>query len=432
MRLVIRPRPGGIPRDLGRPALPGSKSHTQRAMLIAGLGAGQWDVSGALAAEDTEFLALALQSLGARFEWPAQPGGTLRVTGRGPKPLDGEVFVGENGTAARALSVLAPMLGGRLAIDGREGLHARPMGTSVDFLRTYGATVRGSAVPMIVDGRQVRWPAELTVNGAQTTQVATGALLGQALRPRGWLARGWRSVRVEGAPAFAYLDVTARVLELAGCRVAVDVDPTDGGLTRTYRVRSGVDHGGELAIPVDPSTRAFPRALAAMHGIREEPPLPGPGGDPHPDWGVDQDIADLTSGADDVTLAGLSARPDCVPILAALAATRPATTRITGVPNLRVKESDRLAAMAAGLTAAGVSVEEQPDGITIRGPLPEVSATADPIHLPAAPDHRIVMSLALLGTLLPCGVAVDHSQAVRKSWPGFFEWLEGIAEVRLA
>jgi len=423
MRLHIQPRPTGVPQDLGEPELPGSKSHTQRAMLIAGFAPGEWRLQGALRAEDSEVLGQALDALGASCTWGRNG---LAVRGRTAGPLDGGVFLGENGTAARSLAALVPLLGGRVRLDGREGLQRRPMDAAIGFLEAHGASVRGRALPMVVDGRRVRWPRELRVDGRTTTQVATGALLGQALRQqRLWLPPA-RSVVVEAPAARAYLDVTARVLEQMGLRVQAEAAGPDGADAR-YAIRGRPDQGGDVSIPVDPSTRLFPLVLAGMHGL-DPRFLPGaPEGDPHPDWAVEQDLAQLAREGD-VELADLAARPDCVPGLAALAATREGTTAFTNIPNLRHKESDRIAAMHRGLAAAGVEVREHADGFVVRGPLPGGNT---PVVLPTAPDHRIVMSLALLGTCRRGGVVVEHSTAVRKSWPGFFGWLERVAEVRL-
>ncbi len=188
----------------------------------------------------------------------------------------------------------------------------------------------------------------------------------------------------------------------------------------------GVGGGGELAIPVDASARVFPLALAALHGMDGGLALPGIPGDPHPDWAVDGDLRSLAAaGEETLELRELASRPDCVPALAVVAANRPGFTRFLGLPALRKKESDRLAAMALGIEAAGATCAELPDGLIVEGPL--VFPPGGPAALPTAPDHRVVMALSLLGTLGP--VLVQHSSAVAKSWPGFFDWLGRVAVV---
>jgi 3-phosphoshikimate 1-carboxyvinyltransferase len=97
------------------------------------------------------------------------------------------------------------------------------------------------------------------------------------------------------------------------------------------------------------------------------------------------------------------------------------------VPALRYKESDRIAALARALSAAGARCRELADGLLVDGPLR--APGGGPLHLPAPADHRVVMALAILGTLHPGGVVVDHPGAVAKSWPGYFEWLGRVARV---
>ena len=129
-------------------------------------------------------------------------------------------------------------------------------------------------------------------------------------------------------------------------------------------------------------------------------------------------------------LSDLAARPDCLPVQAVVAAARSGATHFTGLPTLRKKESDRLSAMAAGLAAAGLRCAELSDGLVVEGPL--LPQGDGPALLPTAPDHRVVMALSLLGTLVPAGVLVENSSAVAKSWPGFFDWLGRVAVVERA
>jgi 5-enolpyruvylshikimate-3-phosphate synthase len=192
-----------------------------------------------------------------------------------------------------------------------------------------------------------------------------------------------------------------------------------------FTVAGALQPAGRIAIPPDASARAFPLALAAMHGRDAASLLPHDSGDPHPDWAIDQDLEALRDSGD-VTLHGLSARPDCVPALSAVAAARQGSVRIADVPALRHKESDRLAAMAAGLTAAGAEASVDRDDLLVCGPLALATAAR---RLPAPADHRVVMALSLLGTVARHGVVLPHAEAVQKSWPGFFDWLARCALV---
>lgn len=412
MSVQITPLVGGVPDDLGQPELPGSKSHTQRAMVLAAFSPGSWDLIGALRSEDTELLGEALNELGAQVRW--EPG-RVCVQGRADGPVEAEVFLGENATGMRILLALVPALGGSLRIDGRQGLRARPAGPSLQLLASLGASVVGERLPLVVDGSAVRWPDRLEVDASTTTQVASGALMAAAVRRGGII-----SVTFPSAPA--YLRVTARICRLFGWQVI----EREAGDKLEFTVAGRARGGGELVIPPDPSARVFPLVLAALHGKDGAAVLPADT-DPHPDWAVDGDLEKLRSRGGRLVLADIGRRPDCLPALAVAAATRGGYTHFVNLPTLRGKESDRLRAMALGLDAAGVDCAELPDGLVVKGPLRVAERSR--LELPTAPDHRIVMSLSLLGTVLPGGVRVDHREAVGKSWPGFFDWLGRVAVV---
>jgi 3-phosphoshikimate 1-carboxyvinyltransferase len=414
MQMAIAPRQGGVPADLGRPELPGSKSHTQRAMLLAGFLPGAWCLRAALRSDDTEVLAAMLRACGAALEWR---GRDLLVVGRDPAaPLAVSVTAGENGTAARMLAMIVPLLGGRLALDGAPSLRARPFAPAIAALRAAGVVVDGDSLPLRLDGGAVRaLPAAVAAD--VTTQPASGVFVAAALR-------GGGTLRAERPGDPGYLQLTAASLRAFGYRATAAMVGEHWQLA----VAGAPRRGGEVAIPVDASARAFPLALAEL--CRRDGPalLPVLADDPHPDWAIDGDLRQLR-GRGDVVLDGVAQRPDCLPALAVCAALRTGTTRLPGLGTLRGKESDRLGAMVTGLTAAGVAAHCDGDVLVITGP-PRPSASA--LRLPAPADHRVVMALALLGAVLPAGVVVDHAEAVAKSWPEFFTWLGRCAEVRSA
>lgn len=421
MANLVRPRPGGVPPDLGLPRLPGSKSHTQRAMILAAFTPGRWEITGALRSDDTEVLATALVACGAALEWS---GATLVVSGRGPGALAADLDLGENGTALRMLLMVVPMLGGRLRVDGAPGLRRRPVQPALLALHAAGARVSGEVLPLRVDGSTMA--GELPPLAADlTTQVASGALLGLALRGLA-TPGGAAALRVRGAVAAGYLRVTAAVLQAFGWSVEITASAAAPDLW-TLRVGGGPHAGGEVVIPPDASARAFPIALGALHRRNGGAVLPASAADPHPDWGIDADLAALASGPGDLELTDLAARPDCAPAVAAVAACRPGRTLLRHLRVLRAKESDRLQALAEGLQSAGATCRVVGDDLEVRGPLPAVPAT--PRRLATVPDHRIVMALALLGTVLPGGAVVEHADTVGKSWPGFWDWLGRVAVV---
>ena len=400
--------------DLGAPVLPGSKSHGQRALLLAATTPGRWTLRNVPASDDLLVLRRALHACGAAIRgagelWEVDgaavaPGRTFRVD------------AGENGTAARLLLMVLPLLGCALELDGEPGLRRRPMRAAVDALRAAGVVCAADTLPIRADGRGVP-PGPglaLAVDAAITTQAASGALLAMCLR-------GGGTVHADAAAAGGYLELTAQVLGQFGARVATST----AGRRQTFAVGPATAGGGVVTLPPDPSARAFPLALAALHGLPVPAGLAAAASDAHPDWHVDDDFARLRAASGDLCLGDLARRPDCVPALAVVAATRPFATTMPGLSALRQKESDRLAALASALRAVAADATVVGDTLTVRGPLRADAA----LRVPATDDHRIVMALALLGTVLPRGVELDHADAVRKSWPGYFDWLARCAHV---
>jgi 5-enolpyruvylshikimate-3-phosphate synthase len=244
-------------------------------------------------------------------------------------------------------------------------------------------------------------------------------MLGLALRCR-LLGAGAGTLIVRQPAASGYLEVTAAVLDAFGFAVAIE----PSGVDRIVRI---AERDGRpppcYRVPPDASARVFPLALAALHGR----PLPASAEGAHPDCAAGDDLRALAQAAPlaPLALARIADHPDSFPALAVAAAARAGATTLGPAPALRRKESDRIAAMAAGLTAAGVDCRELDDGLIVRGPLPRGTQR---LVLPASADHRVVMALALLGTLRP--IALPHRDAVAKSWPAFWDWLARVADVQ--
>lgn len=410
---------GGVPADLGLPDLPGCKSHTQRAMVLAGFLPGRRLLRGALRSADPELLGVALERLGARVEWQAEG---CRIQGVAAAPRPAELFLGENATALRMLLLVVPLLGGSLVVDGAPGLRARPLGAVLATLHALGLRTEGEGLPLRIAGPARSIPSVLDVEASGTSQAASGAVLGMALRSL--RVGGTGRVRALRPAAPGYLAMTGSVLRGFGC----EVHSWWVGPDLQIEVGPWGPIPEEFAIPPDASSATFVRVLAALHR-RAAVPFVGPTGNPHPEAAVGEDLAALQGAAPhaSVVLDRLGLRPDAFPALAALAATRSGETLLTGAASLRAKESDRIAAMAMALHALGVECQELTDGLWVRGPLR--ADGNEPVPVPAPADHRVIMALALLGTVLPQGVSLPHRDAVAKSWPGFWEWLARVAEV---
>ncbi len=415
--VIIRPLEAGCPADLGQPRLPGSKSHTQRALVLAGLTPRRCVLRGALESDDSRILAGALTELGAVVHWQRD-----RADVVGGETLAGvfKLSLGENGTALRVLGTVLSLLEATVELDAAESLRRRPLAPLLDALRAAGVTVIGDRLPVRVNAAGVSWPEQFDVDGRLTTQVGSGAILGLCLRRTRGLPQPAR-VAIRAPAAVDYLEVTAAVCRAFGYPVVLR-QANDGVVAEVGAYGPGP---GEYRVPVDASALAFPAVLAAMHDLEWEPPARGD--DPHPDWAAIETVGRMR-GCADLDIADLGRTPDSFPALAVLAACRQATTRLRGAPALRAKESDRIAAMVVGLRTAGCAIEELADGCVVRGP-PRTRTSSEPLRLPAPADHRVVMALALLGTWLPGGVRLDHATAVSKSWPGFWDWLGRVTQL---
>ena len=414
----VRPRAGGVPADLGfttdadLPQLPASKSHAQRMVLLAGMLDGEREIVGVGDSLDVRHALRAAAALGAEVL-----GHEDAVVVRGlpwrERPPRGVVACGENATLLRTLGTLVPALGGALELQADAGLQRRPHQPLFDTWRAMGIVHR-SSWPLATASPRALPALPRGVDASLTTQVATGLVLALALRGGGALV-------VERPGSRDYLQVTARVLRDFGFEVtlrAVGQDlhvAVDGSATSKRK----------LVVPRDPSARAFVCSLAALHALPVPAVLRSLGALEHPDHGIDADLERLL-GAGTVELSGLAARPDSVPALAVAAAARVGVTRMPHLAALRTKESDRLAQLEQGLRACGARCSVVGNGLVVEGP---PRSPAGPVHVDCAPDHRIVMALALLGTVLPHGIRLPHADCVAKSWPSFWAWLGRVAHV---
>jgi 3-phosphoshikimate 1-carboxyvinyltransferase len=406
--------------------IPGSKSYTQRAMVVAALAEGESRLRDVLLAEDTRILAEALALLGAAIR---TEGGDMIVQGTGGRlhPPSREIHLGNNGTAARLLSAVACLSPGPVVLTGTPRLQERPLNPLLDALASQGAEITAQGkpgyLPVTLEGGGLRG-GKVILHDIDSSQYVSALLMAAP-----FAAEDTTVVLTGRIPSLPYLTLTVEVMKAFG--VEVRVDPTG-----RYMVRNGRRYQGrEYQIEGDVSSASyFFLAAALLRGaIRVEniTPLTQQG-----------DIAFLTllerlgcrvlRGEDYVEITGgilpggdmgfdLGAMPDMVPTLAVLAALRPGRTVIGNVAHLRLKESDRLAALVNELRKTGIAAEETADGIVIAGGRPRGAAIA------TYDDHRIAMSFAVLGLAVP-GMSIAGEECVGKSFPGFWSALEGLYE----
>ncbi|MFN8532328.1 MAG: 3-phosphoshikimate 1-carboxyvinyltransferase [Dehalococcoidia bacterium] len=405
---------------LGTVRLPGSKSITNRALLLAGLADGQSTLDGALFSDDTHYLSESLRRLGCHVIEDA-PAERFIVDGAGgPFPVDGaELFIGNAGTAARFLVGVLPLGHGRFRLDGSARMRQRPIGPLVDGLRQLGATIStefdNDCPPVLVEAHGLAG-GPVTMAGNRSSQYFSALMMAAPLTEHGI------DLTVEGTlVSRPFIDLTLAVMAAFGVRGEhehYEVIRIPGG--QHYRA-------GHYQVEPDATAASYFFAAAAITGGSVRVEGVG-GGSAQGDLGfvdvlermgcrVDRQQNSLTvhgperlSGID-VSFEEIS---DTALTMAAIAPFADGPVRVRGIAHTRAQETDRIAAMAAELTKLGVPVEEHPDGWTIypAQPRPGAVDTYD--------DHRIAMSFAVLGLRAP-GVVIRDPGCVAKTFPDFFE-----------
>ncbi len=404
-------------------AVPGSKSHTNRALICAALADGRSELSGVLFADDTEAMLHGLSQLGVGLspdpdrQLVAVDGGLTAGSSDGDPVL---VDVRKSGTTSRFLLPVLAATPGRFVLDGHEQLRARPFGPQLDALRSLGATIDGDGLPLDISGAVLRG-GSVDVASSISSQYLSGLLLAAPL------FEGRTIITVAGdLVSRPYVELTIATMAAFGVAVTLD-DGTDGQ-------RFAVDHGGyqpaSLALEPDASAASYFFAAAAITGGRVR--VDGLGTDTiqgdlrfvevlermgaevnyGPNWtevagtgtlrGISVDMADIS---------------DTAQTLAVVAAFANSPTEIDGIGFIRFKETDRIGAVVTELKRLGLDVSETDDGMVINPgrPNPGVVDTYD--------DHRMAMSFALLG-LVHEGIEIDNPGCVDKTFPDFFEVLD--------
>lgn len=405
--------------------VPSSKSATNRALLAAALTEARVEILDPLESGDTDALRACLSAMGARIE--PTPGG-LAVSGplRGDPVREIVLDCRDSGTAARFLTAAAAATPGRFLLTGSQRLRQRPMAELIAALAQLGARIaceeEPGGLPLRVEGGRLR-SGSVTVDASRSSQFLSALLLA------GVSVEGGLTVRAAGGVVSApYVRMTIDTLRELGHRV----EEGEG-----LRVARGEALAPRYETPGDYSSAIPLLAAAGAAGGRVSlTGLRWPSGDA--DAGALPVLSDLglviEARADAVEASGSPADlrpvrvraadfPDAVPALAALAALAPGESRFDGIGHLRLKESDRIAALAALLEAAGARAVAGTDSLIVAGP---ASAPAVPARLATAGDHRIAMAAALLSLRLP-NLLVENPACVAKSYPGFFRDLDSIA-----
>ena len=393
-------------------ALPGSKSQTNRALVLAALSREPTELVAPLRSRDTDLMAAGLRSIGVRIDtagadWSVQPAPL-----RGPAAVD----VGNAGTVMRFLPPVAALADGPVRFDGDPRSHERPLAPVVQALRSLGVEVDAphDRLPLTVHGRGWVLGGSVEIDASTSSQFVSAMLLAAPRFADAFELRH-RGGRV---PSSAHVDMTVAMLRAAGAIVET-IDEA------TWRVEPGPVHLGRHVVEPDLSNAASFLAAAVVTGgavtvrgwplrttqagdaLRHLLPLLGAKVELH-DGGLTVTGPDRLQGAD----LDLSAVGELAPVLAAVAALASGPSRLRGIAHLRLHETDRLAALSREIGALGGDVRETDDGLAI---------TPRPLHggpFATYDDHRLATAAAVIGLRVP-GVEVADVGTTAKTLPTF-------------
>lgn len=403
----------------------GSKSYTNRVLVLAALARGDSEVSGALFSDDTRYMAASLRALGVPVE-ADEAKATLRVQGSGGHVTAeaAQCFVGNAGTAARFLPVLMALGRGVYEIDGVPRMRERPIAPLLRALASLGVKVETlgepDCIPLRVHGGSLEG-GQVTLPGHISSQYISGLMMGAPCMPRGLV------IDIEGElVSRPYLDMTAQAMRDFGAVVEREGE-------RRFVIPGGQTYTGRAyRVEPDASAASYFFAAAAICGGRVRVDglgtrsLQGDRGLAHilqkmgcrvvegegftevhgPEngqlKGVEVDMADLS---------------DVAQTLAVVAPFASTPTRVTGIGFIRKKETDRVGAVVCELKRLGVHAEEEADGFVV------YPSQVQPGSVRTYDDHRMAMSFALLG-LRAQGVVIEDPGCVSKTFPNYFDVLE--------
>lgn len=401
LRPPKRPLEGGVD-------MPGSKSVTNRALLVAALAPGTSTLTGALISDDTQHMMTALRAMGVIIEQPRET--TMVVTASGIlKEPQAPLFLGNAGTAVRFLTAAATLVDGKTTVTGDDHMQKRPIGPLIDVLQTMGVAAHAETgcPPIDIEGVGGFRSGNFEVDGSLSSQYVSALMMIAAMgEEESHLTIGGGKIGAQG-----YLRITAAVMEAFGGSVTFEgsnrINVAPGGYTASdYRIEPDASAatyiwgaeiltGGRLDIGCEPSQLNQPDA-AAYDVIRTFPNMP----------------AEIDG----------SQMQDAVPTLAVLAMYNNTPVRFVGIANLRVKECDRIVAVDQGISRInpGASTIIM-DDLLVTGQ-PELAGAYRSCQIDTFDDHRIAMSFALAG-LMTSGIEILNPDCVSKTFPSYWDML---------
>ncbi|HYS75043.1 MAG TPA: 3-phosphoshikimate 1-carboxyvinyltransferase [Burkholderiales bacterium] len=424
-----------IARVQGTVKMPGSKSISNRVLLLAALSEGETRVEDLLDSDDTRVMLEALARLGVRIERQSDDSAVVHGVGGSFPVKSAELRLGNAGTAFRPLAAALALAGGEYRLSGAPRMHERPIGDLVDALRRLGARIEYSGAegfpPLVVHAGRIRAGDKVRVRGDVSSQYLSALLMALPIT-------GAR-IEVEGELiSKPYVEITLNLMR----RFGVEVE-RDGWKTFTVPAKRYVGPG-EIRIEGDASSASYFLAAGAISGLSGGGPVRVEGvgrasiqGDVRFAEVLERMGAAISMGEDWIeSAAGAEARvrgklkaldadlnhiPDAAMTAAVVALFAGGPSTIRNIASWRVKETDRIAAMATELRKLGAAVEEGGDSIRVTPP-----AALKPATIATYDDHRIAMSfsLAALGGIK---VRINDPGCVGKTFPEYFEVLASVS-----
>ncbi len=415
---MIEVRP--LNRCDGVVTIPGSKSYTHRALILSSLADGESVLVHGLRCEDTERTAEGLLKFGVEILWERDD---VRVLGTGGKFKTSEerIEVQNSGTSMRFLTALAALKKGTTLLDGNERMRKRPMGGLLNGLRELGVRAYSQEgndfPPLVVDSEGLKG-GTARVKGEESSQFLSGLLMVAPYAQRDI------NIQVVGPLASKpYVNITLDVMSAFGVKIR---NQEDG----SFSVKAGQRYlPREYRIEGDASNASYFFSAAAVCKGKVEVRNLNPAS-------IQGDIRFLdilrrmgcrvTRGRDSVEVEGgelrgieidMNEMPDLVPTLAVTAAFARGKTVIKNIRHLRLKESDRIHALAVELAKMGIRIDERESGLVIEGGKPHGA------EIETYDDHRMAMGFAIAGLAVP-GIRIKQERCVEKSYPGFWETLQ--------
>ncbi|MBI4388626.1 MAG: 3-phosphoshikimate 1-carboxyvinyltransferase [Nitrospinae bacterium] len=413
------------PRIRATVEAPPSKSYTNRALIIAGLADGESRLDHPLFSDDTRYMREAIVRYGVPVKREAD---VLIVSGTGgvlQAPQE-EIYVGNAGTAMRFLATFAALAPGTSRLTGDERMRERPIEDLLAGLRAMGvpaeSVLSNQCPPLIVQGGNVPG-GEIRLAADKSSQYLTSLLLSAPYFQKDTV------IRLAGElTSKSYVDITLDIMKTFGVRVE-----NEG--YAVFRVQSGQKYSArDYAIEGDASSASYFFASAAVSGGEVAVTRLNPDsvqGDMQFLDALEKMGCRVEKSAGKIAVAGnplrgisinMNTMPDVVQTLAVVALFADGPTAVTGIGNLRIKETDRIAALERELTRLGARVESGPDYLTVHP-----AVRYNPAEIETYNDHRMAMSFAVAGLKIP-GVKIKNPECVNKSFPDFFERFKKLHE----